>query len=254
MNFNYHNKVVLITGGGLGIGRATSLLFAEHGAKVVIADMNEKNARETVEMINEKGDEACYFITDISQKEQVEALFKAVLEKWGRLDVLVNNAGIYYQGNIVETPVEMWEKIMAVNLKGAYLCSREAIPIMEKQGGGVIINVSSEAGLVGIKGQVAYNVSKAGLIGLTRSMAVDHAPIIRINCLCPGTSATPLVEESIRKEKDPAVAKMNLEQVRPMKRLGIPEEQAMAILFLASEEVAYATGAILSVDGGFTAQ
>ncbi|WP_258358627.1 SDR family NAD(P)-dependent oxidoreductase [Moorella sulfitireducens] len=254
MNFNYLNKVVLITGGGLGIGRAASLLFAEHGAKVVIADLNEKNAQETVGLIKEKGGEACYFIADIAEKEQVEALFKAVLEKCGRIDVLVNNAGIYYQGNAVETPVDVWDKIMAVNLKGAYLCSREVIPVMEKQGGGVIINVSSEAGLVGIKGQVAYNVSKAGLIGLTRSMAVDHAPIIRVNCLCPGTSATPLVEASIRKEKDPAGAKMNLEQVRPMKRLGTPEEQAMAILFLASEEIAYATGAILSVDGGYTAQ
>lgn len=254
MSFNFSNKVVVITGGGLGIGRATAILFAKYGAKVVVADVNEQNAQETVNLITQNGGMGCYFLTDVSQEEQVRRLFRGVLDKWGRVDVLVNNAGIYYQGTVVETPVEIWEKIMAVNLKGTYLCSKEAVPIMERQGGGVIINVSSEAGLVGIKGQVAYNVSKAALISLTRSMAVDHAPLIRVNCLCPGTTATPLVEEAVRKDRYPEQARRNLEQVRPMKRLGTPEEQAMAVLALASDEIAYATGAVLSVDGGYTAQ
>lgn len=254
MTFNFNNKIVVITGAGLGIGRAAALLFARHGAKVAVADVNEEHARGTVELITREGGTACYFVTDITREDQVKKLFEEAVDKWGRVDVLVNNAGIYYQGTVVETPLEVWERVMAVNLRGAYLCSKEAVPIMEKQGGGVIINVSSEAGLVGIKGQVAYNVSKAALIGLTRSLAVDHAPLIRVNCLCPGTTATPLVEEAVQRSDNPAQARRNLEQIRPMNRLGMPEEQAAAILALASDELAYATGAVLSVDGGYTAQ
>ncbi|MGI9950860.1 glucose 1-dehydrogenase [Moorellaceae bacterium AZ2] len=254
MNLNFENKVVVITGAGLGIGRATAQMFAKHGARVAVVDLNEDHARTTVEAIAADGGTAAYFVADVSQEDQVKKFFGEVLAKWGRIDVLINNAGIYYQGTITDTPLSIWEKVMAVNVRGAYLCAREAVAIMEKQGGGVIINVASEAGLVGIKGQVVYNVSKAALIGLTRSLAVDHAPTIRVNCLCPGTTATPLVDESVRRSGDPDKARRELEQVRPMNRLGLPEEQAAALLFLASNEIGYATGAVLSVDGGYTAQ
>ncbi|GFN22586.1 SDR family NAD(P)-dependent oxidoreductase [Thermanaeromonas sp. C210] len=254
MNLDFGNKVVVITGAGLGIGRAAARMFAKHGAKVAVIDLNEDHARNTVEAIGAEGGTAAYFVADVSQEEQVKNCFRGVLDKWGRVDVLINNAGIYYQGKITDTPLAVWEKVMAVNVRGAYLCAREAVAIMEKQGGGVIINVASEAGLVGIKGQVVYNVSKAALIGLTRSLAVDHAPAIRVNCLCPGTTATPLVEESVRRSGDAEKARRELEQIRPMNRLGLPDEQAAALLFLASHEISYATGAVLCVDGGYTAQ
>jgi NAD(P)-dependent dehydrogenase (short-subunit alcohol dehydrogenase family) len=184
-----------------------------------------------------------------------KAMIQNVLEHWGRLDVLVNNAGIYLQGDVTETSLEQWNRIMNVNLTGVFLCTKYAAQAMLNGGGGVIVNVSSEAGLVGIPGQVAYNVSKAGVIGLTKSCAVDLARRgIRVNCVCPGTTDTPLVREAIQQAPDPAAARRHLEEVRPLNRLGTPEEIATAILLLASDRMAYATGAVLSVDGGYTAQ
>ena len=178
-----------------------------------------------------------------------------MLARWGRLDVLVNNAGIYLQADALGTPVEEWERVLAVNLTGAFLCTRHAVPAMERHGGGAIVNVASEAGLVGIRGQVAYNVSKGGLIALTRSCAVDFAPRgIRVNCVCPGTTDTPLVQAALARAADPAAMRRALEGARPANRLGRPEEIAAAILYLAGDEAGYATGAVLSVDGGYTAQ
>jgi NAD(P)-dependent dehydrogenase (short-subunit alcohol dehydrogenase family) len=174
---------------------------------------------------------------------------------YGRLDILVNNAGIYIQGDVQKTSLEDWERILTTNLTGAFLCMKYAVPLMVQNGGGVVVNVASEAGLVGIKGQVAYNVSKAGMIALTRSSAVDLAEKgIRVNSVCPGTTDTPLVQEAVNRAPDPAAARRQLEEVRPLNRLGTPAEIASAILYLASDEAGYATGAVLSIDGGYTAQ
>jgi NAD(P)-dependent dehydrogenase (short-subunit alcohol dehydrogenase family) len=168
--------------------------------------------------------------------------------------VLVNNAGIYLQGDVSATTLADWDRIMAVNLTGPFLCTRHAVAALAKTRG-VVVNVASEAGLVGIAGQVAYNTSKAGLIALTRSCAVDLAPRgVRVNCVCPGTTATPLVEAAVQRAQDPARARRRLEEVRPLDRLGTPEEIAAAILYLASSEAGYATGAVLCIDGGYTAQ
>ena len=178
-----------------------------------------------------------------------------VIARWGHLDILVNNAGIYYQGDVTETSLETWNQVIGVNLTGAYLCTKYVVPEMIRRGSGVIVNVASEAGLVGIKGQVVYNVSKGGIIALTRSCAVDLADRgIRVNCICPGTTETPLVQEAVNRASDPVAARRALEKVRPLNRLGRPEEIAAAILSLASSEIGYATGAIFSVDGGYTAQ
>jgi NAD(P)-dependent dehydrogenase (short-subunit alcohol dehydrogenase family) len=167
----------------------------------------------------------------------------------------VNNAGIYYQADAVSTPESAWNQVMAVNLTGAFLCIKHAVPAMQRGKGGAIVNVASEAGLVGIRNQVAYNVSKGGLIALTRSCAVDLASAgIRVNCVCPGTTDTPLVEAALASAKDPRATRRALEETRPANRLGKPEEIASAILYLAGESAGYATGAILSVDGGYTAQ
>jgi len=182
-------------------------------------------------------------------------MVKEVTNKFERIDILVNNAGIYYQGDVIETPEEEWDKVIAVNLKGMYLCSHYVIPVMLARNGGVVINVASEAGLVGIAGQVAYNVSKAGAISLTKSMAVDFARKgVRVNAVCPGTTETPLVKNALKKSKDPEKARRKLEECRPLNRLGRPEEIAAAILAMASDDLGYATGSIFSIDGGYTAK
>jgi NAD(P)-dependent dehydrogenase (short-subunit alcohol dehydrogenase family) len=192
---------------------------------------------------------------DVSNAADVKKMVRITVDAYGKLDILVNNAGIYAQGNAVETQENDWDQILNVNLKGAFLCSKYCIPEMIKGGGGVIVNISSEAGLVGIKNQVAYNVSKAGVISLTKSMAIDFAADhIRVNCVCPGTTETPLVETALNVAPDPGKARHELEAVRPLNRLGQPMEIAFGILYLASDESPYATGSILSIDGGYTAQ
>ncbi len=251
----FKGKVAAITGAAAGIGRATAVAFAQEGAAVVIVDRDREQGEVVATEIRDQGGDALLVPADIAQETEVQAMVENVTERWGRLDILVNNAGIYYQADVVGTPSEVWDKILAVNLTGAFLCTKYAVPVMVRGGGGVVVNVASEAGLVGIKGQVAYNVSKGGMIALTRSCAVDLAERgIRVNCVCPGTTDTPLVRAAVNRASDPAAARRALEAVRPLNRLGKPEEIAAAILYLASSEAGYATGAILSVDGGYTTQ
>lgn len=248
-------KVAIVTGAGAGIGRSTALLFAREGARVVVADCDPEEGAKTVSLIEENGGAAGFVQVDVSRAADVEKMVETTVERYGRLNILVNNAGIYAQANVVETAEEVWDRILDVNLKGAFLCSKYCIPEMIKGGGGSVVNIASEAGIVGIKNQVAYNVSKSGMIALTRSMAIDFAPHnIRVNCVCPGTTETPLVKAALAKAPDPAATRRALEQVRPANRLGQPEEIAAGILYLASDESPYATGTVLSIDGGYTAQ
>ncbi|MDQ7843539.1 MAG: glucose 1-dehydrogenase [Armatimonadota bacterium] len=251
---DFGGKVAVITGAGAGIGRATAVLFARAGARVAVVDVDAGAGPQTVEQIAASGGEAVFIAADVSNPDDVRRMVETVMARFGRLDILVNNAGIYLQGDVLATSEADWRRLLEVNLTGPFLCAKYCIPAMRAHGGGVIVNVASEAGLVGIKGQVAYNVSKAGVIGLTRSLAVDGAPEIRVNCICPGTTDTPLVAASLRRQRDPAAARRALETVRPAGRLGRPEEIAFGILCLAADELHYATGAILSVDGGYTAQ
>ncbi len=249
------NKVAIITGAGSGIGRTTALLFSEEGAQVAIVEIDKERGQDTVDMIRGKGEEALLIPTDITDSSQVKSMVNKVIETYGKMNILVNNAGLYLQGDTISTNEKQWDRIMAVNLRAAFLCCKYCIPPMIESGGGVVINVSSEAGIVAIKNQVAYNTSKAGLISLTKSIALDFASQnIRANCVCPGTTQTPLVASVLAKQADPERARREVEKVRPANRLGKPEEIAYGILYLASDESPYATGTVLSVDGGYTAQ
>lgn len=251
----FKGKVVIVTGASSGIGRATALAFAREGAMVAIADKDKASGQRVADEARSSGGEAEAIATDVSVESEVRALIETVMGRWSRLDILVNNAGIYYQADAVSTPESAWNQVMAVNLTGAFLCIKHAVPAMLRGKGGAIVNVASEAGLVGIRNQVAYNVSKGGLIALTKSCAVDLASAgIRVNCVCPGTTDTPLVEAALGRAKDRRATRRALEESRPANRLGKPEEIASAILYLAGDSAGYATGAILSVDGGYTAQ
>ena len=249
---SFENKVVIVTGAAVGIGKATAMAFAEKDAKVIIADIDVEKGKQTSSLI---GGYAFFIEVNVADSESVNNMVKEVTKRFGRIDILVNNAGIYYQGDVIETSEEEWDKVIAVNLKGMYLCSHYVIPIMLGGNGGVVVNVASEAGLVGIAGQVAYNVSKAGVISLTKSMAVDFGRQgVRVNAVCPGTTETPLVKNALKRSKEPEKERHKLEECRPLNRLGKPEEIAAAILAMASDHLGYATGSVLSIDGGYTAQ
>ena len=247
------NKAAVITGAGSGIGQATALLFAREGAKVAVADLDKEAGARTVDMIKENGGDAVGVVVDVSKASEALRMVEGVMDAFGRIDVLVNNAGVFTEGDVVATSVEDWNRILEINLSGVFFCMKYCIPEMIKVGGGVVVNISSEAGLVSIGNQVAYNVSKAAVIALSKSAALDFAgDNIRVNCLCPGRTLTPLVNEIITSSQDPEGTRRLLSEDRPMKRMGKPEEIAAGILFLASDEVAYATGSVLSIDGGYT--
>lgn len=251
----FEGKVVIVTGAGAGIGRSAALAFSQKGAKVVVADLDPGLGEETVSLSRESGSESIFVQTDVTAAASVRKMVEEVKSVYGSIDILVNNAGIHFQGDVAETPEAAWDKVMAVNLKGVYLCSHYVVPVMVEQGGGVIVNVASEAGMVGMKGQTAYNVSKAGVISLTQSMAVDFATRgVRVNAVSPGTTETPLVLKILEEAENPAEARAVMEGCRPLNRLGKTEEIAAAILVMASSELGYATGSVLAIDGGYTAQ
>ncbi|MBU9710577.1 SDR family NAD(P)-dependent oxidoreductase [Evansella tamaricis] len=251
----FKGKVVIITGSGAGIGRETAIQFAQEGAKVVIGTKSEGNGIEVASFVNENTNgEALFVQVDVSDSASVKNMVDKTLEVYKRIDILVNNAGIYHRSTLDDTKEDVWDKIMSINLKGSYLCSYYALPSMLANENGVIINVSSEAGLIGIPGQVAYNVSKSAMIALTKSMAVDYASKgIRVNTVCPGTTETPMVINAIKQSNNPEMTRKEFQEMRPMNRLGKPEEIACAILMMASDKIKYSTGSTLTIDGGYTA-
>jgi NAD(P)-dependent dehydrogenase (short-subunit alcohol dehydrogenase family) len=248
-----HKKVSIITGASSGIGRHTALFFAKEGASVVVADVDTKGADETVSMIRAAGGEGITVETDVTAASDVRRMVKKTVERFGGLDILINVAGIFSDGDILKTDEATWHRILGVNLDGVFLCMKYCIPEMLEKGG-TIVNIASEAGLVGIKDQVAYNVSKSGVVALTKSTALDLATRgIRVNCVCPGRVLTPMVRKVIAESTDPEETRRALSEDRPLMRMGTPEDIAAAVLFLASDESNYAIGSVLSVDGGYTA-
>jgi len=248
------NKVALITGGGAGIGRVTALLFGREGAKVVVDARRSANGEETVRMIKETGGEACLVVADVSRASDAQRMVQAVIEEYGRLDVLVNNAGTGKGDRVTEVSEEDWDKAIDINLKGVFLVCRFAIREMMKQGGGTIINLSSIRGLLGNPCGASYCASKGGVVLLTKQMAVDYAKDnIRVNCICPGFIGTKMFYRYVNSKEDPKAALRVFEEMAPLGRVARPEEVAYAILFLASGDSSFVTGVALPVDGGYTA-
>jgi NAD(P)-dependent dehydrogenase (short-subunit alcohol dehydrogenase family) len=246
-------KVALITGAGNGMGRVASTLFAREGARVVVADWSDEGGAETVAAVDAAGGEAAFVKVDVARAEQVEAMVAFTMQRFGSLDVLYNNAGIFPadDGGVTETPEPTWDRVMEVNLKGVWLGCRYGVPAMLESGGGSIVNVASFVALVGAAtAQIAYTASKGGVLAMTREIAVEYGRRnIRANSLCPGPIATPMLEELM---SDPDRRARRLVHI-PMGRLGRAEELAKAALFLASDESSFMTGAQLVVDGGITA-
>lgn len=245
---NFTDQTVIVTGAGSGIGRAAALRFAELGANVVIADKNEAAAREVAD---EAGAKALAVMVDVSDSASVRSMIKAVVDNFGGIDVLCNNAGFGFPGNVLEIDEDNWDRLMSVNLKGVYLCSKYAIPELAKTGDGRIVNTSSYTANVGIRDRAAYVASKGGVSALTRAMALDHVDQgIRVNAVAPGTINSPYFDKMIAESAEPQELVDSLNGRSPMHRMGRPEEVAEAIVWLAAKESSFATGSVLTVDGG----
>lgn len=248
-------KVALVTGAASGIGQATAALFGQEGAKVMCADLDAEGAERVAQQIANSGGEAASTQGDVSQAADVERMVRQTVERWERLDVLVNNAGIYFILPLTQVPEEEWDRLININLKGVFLGCKYAIPEMVKGGGGSIVNTASIAGLRGFANWTTYCASKGGVIQLTKAVAMEVARLnVRVNCVCPGIIDTGMFDQAVdmvAADRDELATTIG--EVHPMGRIGRPEEVAAAILFLASEEASFITGVPLSVDGGLWA-
>ena len=243
-------KVAIVTGAGSGIGETTALTFAKEGAKVTVADVVDSAGNDTVEQVRAAGGDAIYVRTDVTSADAVQSMVHTTIDSYGRLDVLFNNAGIAMRLAVADLPEEDWDRCININLKGAYLGSKYAIPAMITNGGGSIINTASIYGIVGGPNRAAYVASKGGIVNLTRGMALDYADSnIRVNCICPGYTDTPIIQNIV---ETPAKYKSLVDQ-HPMGRLAKPSDIAYGALYLASDESAFVTGIALPIDGGYTA-
>ena len=244
-------KVAIVTGASSGIGRATALAFAREGVKVVVSDVNVPGGEETVRLIKEQGGEAIFVKCDVSQESEVKTMVETTLATFGRLDFACNNASI--GGDLAPTAdysLEAWNRVIGINLTGAFLCMKYEIPAMLRQGGGAIVNMASILGHVGFAGAPAYVAAKHGLIGLTKNAALEYAKLgIRVTAVCPAFIHTPMVDDGLTPE-----AKAQVEAAHPVGRMGNPEEVAELVVFLCSDGASFITGNPILVDGGYVAQ
>lgn len=252
MEFN--KKIILITGAGSGIGRAAALAFAREGGTVVVSDMNAKGGLETLAQIEGEGGEGIFIKTDVTLFSEVEALMKKIQDQFGRLDIAINNAGISGPtARTIDTSLETWEQVMAVNASGVFYGMKTQIPIMLEQGGGVILNTASIAGLRGLPNAVAYSASKHAVVGMTKTAAMEYARNnIRINALCPVFTVSPMFDPTALDKVAPGIPD-KLKASIPMKRFASAEEQVGAMMWLCSDKASFVTGHALPVDGGLTA-
>ncbi len=253
------DKVALITGAASGIGRATALLFGQEDAKVMCADVNGDGGERVARQIIDTGGEAASLTVDVAREEDVQRMVRETVERWGRLDILFNNAGIGFGLPVTQVSEEDWDRLIDINLKGVFLACKHAIPEMVKQGGGAIVNTASDAGLRGFAWQSTYCASKGGVVLLTKSLAVEWAQQgVRVNCVCPGVIRTPILDPFIERGQERFGGSRDavwerLAQAHPAGRGGEPEEVARAVLFLASDEASFVPGVALPVDGGLDA-
>jgi len=251
MGGRIEGKAAAVTGAASGMGRAIARRFAAEGASVAVLDCDREGAEETTKMITDEGGKAILVPTDVTEESSVESAVGATVKEFGKLDIFINNAGIVIMANAADTTIEDWDRVHNVNLRGVFLCCKYAIPHMREQGGGAIVNIASISSFVSIPMHAAYSASKAGLLGLTRDIAVSHGPEnIRANCVCPTSTDTPL----IRKAGAGRGALKRMAKMHPLRRISEPEDIANACLFLASDEARCITGIALPVDAGWTAQ
>lgn len=253
MDNRFEGSVALITGAANGIGRATGLAFAREGARVLLADTQEAQGYALADAIRREGGKATFVRCDVSRPEEVAGMVGLAISEYGRLDVACNDAGIEgAQARTADCDEANWDRVIAVNLKGVWLCMREEIPAMLAGGGGAIVNISSIAGLVGFQGLPAYTASKHGILGLTKTAALEYAKQgIRVNAVCPGVIHTPMIDRFSQGDKEKLA---QLTAGEPLGRMGRPEEIASAVLWLCAPESAFVTGHPMVVDGGWVAQ
>lgn len=247
------NKVAIITGASKGIGWGIATVFSQQGAKVVVVAHSSKAGEEAAEKICYQGGDATFVLCDVSNEDQVKAMAQKTLDTYGQIDILVNNAGVGVYKPVVEATTEDWDRCLNVDLKGVFLCSKYVIPHMQTLGKGAIVNISSVHSHATANGTGPYAAAKGGTTALTRSMAIDYSPTIRVNAISPGWIATPLTDRLFSAYEDPQAQKSLVEQRQVMKRFGTPEDIGYAAAFLASDEAAFITGTELFVDGGLTA-
>ncbi len=251
MSGGLEGKTALITGGSAGIGRASAILLAREGARVAITGRNEERSREVVREIDEAGGEATFMVSDVRFADQCRAAVDETLERYGRIDVLFNNAGVYFPKTVPDCSEDEWDLTIDTSLKGAFLMSKYVLPSMIERASGVIIHCSSGWGIQGGGEAAAYCAAKGGLVVMTKAMAIDHGPQgIRVNCICPGDVDTPMLPDDAKQRGMSWESYLEGASDRPLGRIGTAEEIARAVLFLSTEDSSFMTGAALVVDGG----
>lgn len=254
MEKQLQGKIVIVTGANSGIGEASAMLFAREGAKVVICARRPDAGQETVNKIKAEGNEAILAKCDVAKKEDIYAAVDLAVKTWGGVDVVMNNAGMALVKNVMDTSDDEWDQVMNTNVKSIFHMAKAAIPHMRKRGGGSIINVASQLAMVASPNFAVYTAGKGAILNFTRALALDHAKEnIRVNCLCPGAVATPLLLNQFKGQDGPQGGLQDLINMHPLGRLGKPEELATAALFLASDASSFMTGAPLVIDGGYIA-
>lgn len=253
MTKQFSGKVALVTGGASGLGRFSALALAREGARVVVADVAESEGEATVQMITKVGGEAIFVKTDVTKSVEVELMVQSSRKAFGRLDFALNNAGIDgVRARTAKYPEEVWHQVINLNLTGVFLCLKHELPVMVEQGSGVIVNMASVAGVTGFPGHAAYTASKHGVIGLTKTAALDYAQTgIRVNAICPAYTHTPMLTRMLERKPD---LEAKLVSRVPLRRLGTAEEIAQAAIYLFSDAAAFITGHSLVMDGGIVAE